>query len=415
MRKPREPDEKTGLKQTGRVGVAELARGGLDLGGAVHAAEVRRRDAEPVQERVGLRLVVRAADRVRRRDEHGHREGVAVLGQALEVERRLRQHGVDALALDDLEHRVGEAGVRAGRDEVERVAEVAADRALGHVRADEPHLALAVLAQPAQQRRRAGGARGGDEDGDRPRVTTPVRRVCRDRRGSRSLAAASVPTRASGRRSTPPNSRSPRPRHGDRWRATRRSQVDPVGSRAARARRSRSASSIARIVSPIVSPGYAQISGCVSSCSHGNSPARELVVRAAVTPVLVRVGAVVSGSNHGACITLTRAVDRRAHVLRVGVVPGDDRVEALVELERGGRRRAGRRDGRARAAARSRARPRSRRGCRRPTRSSGSRSPRAGLGLELRHRAPRRRARGRRRGAGSGRPSRGSPSKSAKR
>ena len=39
-RKPREPDEKTGLKQTGAIGIAELARGGLDLSRAVHAAEV---------------------------------------------------------------------------------------------------------------------------------------------------------------------------------------------------------------------------------------------------------------------------------------------------------------------------------------------------------------------------------------
>ena len=41
------------------------------------------------------------------------------------------------------------------------------DGALGHVGADEPHLALAVLAQPAEERRRAGGARSGDDDGDR--------------------------------------------------------------------------------------------------------------------------------------------------------------------------------------------------------------------------------------------------------
>ncbi len=39
-------------------------------------------------------------------------------------------------------------------------------------------------------------------------------------------------------------------------------------------RRSRSASSIARIVWPIVEPGYTQISGCVSSWSQGKAPAR---------------------------------------------------------------------------------------------------------------------------------------------
>ena len=125
-------------------------------------------------------------------------------GEPLEVERGLRQDDVDALALDDVEHGVGEAGIGAGRHEVERVAEVASDRALGHVRADEAHLALAVLAQPAQQRRRPGRARGGDE-------------------------------------------------HGDRAQAQRQ-QVDPsLGE--LRERRSRSASSIARIVCPIVEPG----------------------------------------------------------------------------------------------------------------------------------------------------------------
>ena len=80
---------------------------------------------------------------------------VAVLGEALEVERRLGQDAVGALALDDRADRVGEARVGARGDEVEGVAEVPADGALGHVRADEPHLALAVLAQAAEQRRRA--------------------------------------------------------------------------------------------------------------------------------------------------------------------------------------------------------------------------------------------------------------------
>ena len=87
-------------------------------------------------------------------------------GEALEVERRLRQDDVDALALDDLEHGVREARVGAGRDAVERVAEVAPDGALAHVGADEPDRALAVRAQALQERRGAGRARGADEDGD---------------------------------------------------------------------------------------------------------------------------------------------------------------------------------------------------------------------------------------------------------
>ena len=155
-----------GLEADGAVRVAELVGGRRHLGGAVDAPEVGASDAEPLQQRVGLRLVVRAVDRVGRGDEHRHREAVAVRRQPLEVEGGLRQHDVDALPLDDLEHRVGEARIGAGRDEVEGVAEVAADRPLAHVGADEPHRPLAVRAQPLQQRRRARRAGGGDEDGD---------------------------------------------------------------------------------------------------------------------------------------------------------------------------------------------------------------------------------------------------------
>ena len=88
------------------------------------------------------------------------RKAVAVRGEACEVEGRLGEHHVHALALDDVEHRVGEAGVRARGHQVERVTEVPTDRALAHVGADEPYLALAVLAQPAQQRGCAGRAGG---------------------------------------------------------------------------------------------------------------------------------------------------------------------------------------------------------------------------------------------------------------
>ena len=167
MRKPREPDENTGLKQTGAVRVAELAGRGLDLARAVDAAELRRPHADPVQELVRLGLVVRASDRVGARDEHRHRETLDVLGQPFQVERRLRQDRVDALALGDREHRVRERRIGSARNDVERVAEVTANRALAHVGADEPHLALAVLAQRLQERRRARRSRSGDHDGDR--------------------------------------------------------------------------------------------------------------------------------------------------------------------------------------------------------------------------------------------------------
>ena len=71
------------------------------------------------------------------------------LGEPEQVERGLREDDVDALARGDVEHGIGEAGVGAGRDDVECVRQHAPDRALGHVRADEAHLALAVLAQRA--------------------------------------------------------------------------------------------------------------------------------------------------------------------------------------------------------------------------------------------------------------------------
>ena len=90
-----------------------------------------------------------------------------MLCEALEIERRLGQDAVGALGLHDRADGGGEAGIRAGRDDVEGVAEVPADGALGHVGADEPELALAVLAQPAEERSGAGRARGGDDDGDR--------------------------------------------------------------------------------------------------------------------------------------------------------------------------------------------------------------------------------------------------------
>ena len=64
-----------------------------------------------------------------------------------------RSEGADALRPAVLEHGVREAGIRPCRDEVERVAEVPADGAFGHVRSDEPHLPLAVLTQRAQEGR----------------------------------------------------------------------------------------------------------------------------------------------------------------------------------------------------------------------------------------------------------------------
>src|SRR5581483_5667174 len=52
--------------------------------------------------------------------------------------------------------------------------EVAPDRELGHVRADEPDRALAVLAQRAEERGRPGRAAGGDEDRQRLHERPPT-------------------------------------------------------------------------------------------------------------------------------------------------------------------------------------------------------------------------------------------------
>ena len=194
------------------VGVAELAGGGLDLGGAVDPAERRRRQAEPVQELVRLGLVVRAEDRVGLGHEHGHGERVAVLGEPLEIERRLGQHAVGALALDDRADGGGEVRIRARRDDVEGVAEVPADGALGHVGADEPKLALAVLAEPAEQ----GSGAGAPEA-----VTTTV------------IGLRLMPGIVAGRRGAPRTKRSAR---GSRRRCRRPTSR---ASRAAGARRRR--------------------------------------------------------------------------------------------------------------------------------------------------------------------------------
>jgi hypothetical protein len=64
----------------------------------------------------------------------------------MEVEGRLREDDVDTLPRDDVEHRVGEAGVRPGRHEVERVAQMPAHRPFRHVCPDQADVALAVLA-----------------------------------------------------------------------------------------------------------------------------------------------------------------------------------------------------------------------------------------------------------------------------
>ena len=117
----------------------------------------RPADADRVEQRVGLGLVVRAADRLRatrraraisskRPSPRRARAGRRTTAAARRRRARARQISSSASA---------KPGSAPGRHEVEGVAEVPADRQLGHVRADEPNVALAVLAQRADQRRRS--------------------------------------------------------------------------------------------------------------------------------------------------------------------------------------------------------------------------------------------------------------------
>ncbi len=204
MRKPREPDEKTGLKHTGRSGIAELARPRprprrapvtRRNAGAGHAELVR--GARSISALSFERRIVSG-----RGDEHRDvAEAVAVRGEPLEVERRLRQHGVHALALADREDRVGEAGVGAGRT-----------------------------------RWNASQSCRPIERSDMSVPTSRTRRSPFSRSPRRSAAVPGAPEAET--------------------RTVRSSHERSIRSSASSSRRlSRSASSIARIVSPIVSPG----------------------------------------------------------------------------------------------------------------------------------------------------------------
>jgi hypothetical protein len=157
-----------GLQRHVPVRIAELAcrlRGGR---AAANAPPRRAAHPDPVEKRVRLRLVVRAANRLRRRHEHRHRKRLPRSRKPGQVERRLWEDGIRPLALHDRANLVGEARVRPGRDDVELVAEMPADCALLHVGSDQAQVALAVVAQRAQQRSGPGRARRGDDDGERP-------------------------------------------------------------------------------------------------------------------------------------------------------------------------------------------------------------------------------------------------------
>ena len=102
----------------------------------------------------------------------------------------------------------------------------------------------------------------------------------------------------------------------------------------------------------------------------------QLLVRAAGAPVLVRVGAIGRWVEERLGVDVDRSLDRPGHVLGIRVVPRDDGIEAVVELDVRDGRHAGRPCGRVRAGVRSPRRPRWTRGCRRRTRSSAGTSSR---------------------------------------
>ena len=166
-------------------------------------------------------------------------------------------------------------------------------------------------------------------------------------------------------------------------------------------RAARSASSIDSIDSRIVAPVERPDLGMREQLQPVEFAARELIVRAAVSPVLVRVRAVV-----------VRIEERRLHHIRRrrGSARACTRGRGCATRRpgrsgrrgrRGGRRRGARRGGRARAAVRSRARRRSTRGCRTPSASSGTRSTTRLRRLRPRRLRSQRRARDRRHAAGS--------------
>ena len=192
------------LEADRRVRVAQLRGSARQLASPAHASPAGRVNAELVEERIALGLVVRDPDRLRARDEHDHaplREGRLGLGERRQVVRGLRQDGVDALPPAQLEHGFGEDRARPGRHLPERVAQPPADSQLLHVTADELQLALAVCAQGANERRRAGGAAGGDEDAERPHRAGIYRgapAVSRPAPRRRSAELARRPLRACG-------------------------------------------------------------------------------------------------------------------------------------------------------------------------------------------------------------------------
>ena len=153
-----------------RVWVPELRRSARQLTPPAHASPERRANADLVEERIALGLVVRRPDRRRAGDEHG---------DARLRERRFAS-ARPSRSCDDCGRTASMRSRRqscrrfsakiglARRHLPERVAEPSAHRPLLMSQPTSPSVALAVLAQRANERRRPGRAAGGDEDAERP-------------------------------------------------------------------------------------------------------------------------------------------------------------------------------------------------------------------------------------------------------
>ncbi len=162
------------LEADGPVRIAELPGGGGERLAPANAAPTGGGDADLVEERVELGLVVGAPDGLGRA--HEHRQSVfgepfTGAGQPGQIVGRLRQDRVDPFSLAESQDFVRKGLVRPWRHPRERVAEESADGPLAHVAADQPDRPLAVLTECPEECCGARCAARCDEDGQRSHCT----------------------------------------------------------------------------------------------------------------------------------------------------------------------------------------------------------------------------------------------------
>jgi translation initiation factor eIF-2B subunit delta len=155
-----------------KIGTGAIASAAKDAGVTVIVAceifKLAPFEPQPPAEDTFELIPAAMIDRIGRGDDDDDvLEAILLDREPLESVGRLRQDDIHVLAPADIEHGTSEVGVASSRDGLEDVAEVAPDRQLVHVHSDEAHLALAVLAQGAQERDGSGATDGGDENGER--------------------------------------------------------------------------------------------------------------------------------------------------------------------------------------------------------------------------------------------------------